>query len=96
MEIIFSGRRSGKTVALIKLCHEQDGYIVCRSMKEADRIYQLARSIGYPISLPISYDEFIKKEYHAAGIRGFYIDNVEELLRKLSLTEIKGITLSNE
>lgn len=93
-QIILQGRQSGKTTDLIKRCHEIGGYIVCRSQKECARIFQMARKMKLNISFPISYYEFIRKEYYGNGIKKFHIDCADEFLCSLTHVPIVTITMT--
>jgi len=86
----------GKTTELIKMSHENGGYIVCSTQQEVQRIFQLSIELECTIPFPISFDEFIHHEYHSRGIKEFYIDNVDMLIQYLSDVPIKAITLSKE
>ncbi len=83
-----------KTLELIKLSHQTYNYIVCYNKQEAYRIQQEAKELNYSIPFPITYDEFIKKEYHGKNIQGFLIDNADELLQYMSRIEVKAVSLT--
>jgi len=84
MNILAMPRRSGKTQTLIALCAAQNGYIICRSKRDAVRIMNQAEHMNVVINMPITYSEFLNKEYYGKGIRVFMIDDVDELLQYLS------------
>lgn len=93
MNIIYRKRNSGKTTELIKRAAECNGHIVCHPyqiisiMKDADKM-------GLNIPKPISYGEFIDKDYYGKGVDYFLIDDVELLLERLTTVKITDITIS--
>lgn len=96
MKIIKRGRRNGKTTELIRMCAENGGYIVCRS-KEIAKIIQIqAKEMGLSIPLPLSYAEFIKGSYFGRRIEKIYIDDADELLKRLAHgVVLEAITISD-
>ena len=86
MRVIFRGRGQGKTTELIRACAANDKYglIVCASMPECARVFQVAQDMGLDIPLPITYEQFIKQRYAGRRIDCFYIDNADLLLQSLS------------
>jgi len=95
MKIIIKPRGMGKTTELIKQSSKEWKYIVCHSHKEATRIQEQARRINVEIPLPITYQEFLEKQYYGKGIKGFIIDNADMLLQSLSPVKIDIITLTD-
>lgn len=96
MEIIYKERQTGKTKELIELCHETGGYIVCMDRQRAKNIKYLADKLVLSIRQPITFSEFLDKQYYSAGIKCFYIDDAEVLLQHLSHIEIKAITITKK
>ena len=96
MKIIYGDRRSGKTIELINMAHKRGGYIVCLNHNEAYRIAMVAEEMGLNINFPLSYSEFLLKQYNRMGIIEFYIDNVEMLIQVMSEVPIEAITLSKD
>lgn len=96
MQIIMRGRRNGKTTELIKMCAENGGYIVCRSKEIAKMIQVQAKEMGLSIPLPLSYTEFISGSYYGRRIEKIYIDDADELLKRLAHgVVLEAITISN-
>lgn len=95
-KIIYQGRNTGKTTELIKLSATHQFYIVCHSIQEANGILEQARGMGLNIPAPITYDDFINKNYYGKGIRGFLIDNAEYLLQQMTRVPIMAITINKE
>lgn len=93
MNVIYKEKRSGKTNELIKLSEETGYTIVCSNLKEA-----LINSKKGIIPFPITFDDFINKNYYGKGIKGFLIDDVDHLLRYLTdyIIPIGCITITKE
>lgn len=82
-QFIIGGRQNKKTLLLIKEASITKGVIVCPSHKMATYIFKMAREIGYPISMPITYDQLstyhndeTKKRYHYFDEYGIHLLNV--------------------
>ena len=80
-KIIYGGRGSGKTTKLIELSAKRGGYIICINKQAASRVFAQAAELGLKIPFPMTFIEFLNKEYYAPGIREVYIDNVEQFLQ---------------
>ena len=57
MKLIYKGRRQGKTYDMIKIASENKGYILCRTLQQAQRIYDLSKDMGLSIHFPITYSD---------------------------------------
>jgi len=96
MIVIVAKRQTGKTSTLIRLAHEQGGYIVCRSKSMAGDIANMARKMECNIAFPITYEEFIDKRYYGKMISKFYIDDADALLQSMTVVPIEAVTLTQE
>lgn len=97
MKVIYSARGTGKTTELINLASQDGGSLICHSYNEAVRIAKVAKEMGKSIPFPLTYEEYLKKNFYAIGIRAFYIDNVELLLAEISRgVPVKAITISTD
>lgn len=85
MEIIYREPRTGKTTELIKKCAEKGGYIVCPDNERANMIAEMARNMNAKIPFPLTFHELITNRYYARGIRKVYIDNADELIRRIAV-----------
>lgn len=94
MQIIVSGRQSGKTTKLIEIASKTDAYIVCHSQHECNRIYELALELNLNINFPITYREFIEHRYYGRGIKGFLIDNADQLIQSMTEVNIEALTMT--
>lgn len=92
MEIIYDGRGMGKTIKLLEMANNYNGYIVSNNPLD---LAKMAKSKNYTINFPLSYDEFVTKKYYAKGVKRIYIDNVDLLLEYMSSVQISAITLTN-
>ena len=94
MKIIYKPRQSGKTLEAIKISAETGSRIVCHSKEECNRVFCMAQEMGINIPFPISFDEFLRREYHGRHIKGFIIDNADMLLQYLTPVMVECVTLS--
>ncbi len=96
-EVITGQRGSGKTTALIKRCLENGGYIVCRNPHAVSTFaeeYCSRNKIEQRIAFPLTYMDFLNGLYIGKGICMFYIDDVDELLRRITKVPVEVITIS--
>lgn len=89
MKIIHGRRQTGRTTQLIQLCAEAEkrgevSYIVTIDHQEAWRISQEAVALGLSIGFPLTFDEFLKHEWAGKYIKNFFIDNADQLLRRMA------------
>lgn len=84
MKKIYREPRTGKTTELIEMCSNFGGYIVCIDKIRAEQTAKMAHDMGFNIPYPITFDEFLSGKYHADGVDQFYIDNADQLLKKLA------------
>ena len=84
INIIVSGRRTGKTTALIEECAKVNGLMVVRNQELASWIYETAKKDGYDIKKPITYDDLLKG-YKLAGRRQdvLFLDDLDWFVRRL-------------
>lgn len=95
MEVITGGRRSGKTVELIKRSAETGFYILVRDHARAEDLFKLAKQLGYSIPYPVTSEEYFRTEFRGSCIRrdGLYIDNIDEIIQQfLRGIEVRAIT----
>ena len=101
MKVILRLRQTVRTQQLILLCSQAEkrgevSYIVCSSQQEALRIFQVANELESPISLPITYQEFLSGQYAGKNIKNFYIDNADRFLQSLTEVPIRAITMERD
>lgn len=82
--ICIGHRGSGKTTELLKKVAETGDYIVVKNLLAASLVFTMANNMNISINFPITYDEFIHREYVGKNISGFYIDNAEDFIRHIS------------
>lgn len=97
-EIIYSGRRTGRTQHLINMAAEAEEngevcYIVCGTHDQAYQIAQRAKEQGLSIGFPLTYHEFMMHQYAGQNIDKFFIDNADHLLQMIAGGKIEAITL---
>lgn len=95
---IASKRRTGKTTQLIGMADNRQGYIVCHSREEANRIAHEARVMDANINFPLTYHEFVSGQYYGRGVDTVYIDNADMLLSYLCQHGVKlgAVTINEE
>jgi len=95
MQINIGKRNSGKTTHLIRKSAATSDVIVCRCSRTARLIKDRAKAMGYNIPNPISYDNFIRKDW-LGGDRNmkFMIDDAHDLLSYMGNYRITEITMS--
>ena len=84
INIIVSGRCTGKTTALIEECAKVNGLMVVRNRELASWIHETAKKNGYEIKEPITYDDLLKG-YKLAGRRNdvLFLDDLDWFVRRL-------------
>lgn len=93
MKIIIGDRYKGKTERLIQMSAESQAYIVVRDHRTAYSIAQRATAAGLKIPFPLTYQEFIDKQFGSA-VR-FLIDDADALLSHLARGRLEAISLTS-
>jgi len=89
IELETGDRGTGRTERLIQRAAKDDLYIVCLNHAECTRLAARARQEGVNIHFPLTYDEFTQQRFSSRGIRGFLIDNADQLLELMG----KGVPI---
>lgn len=56
----------------------------------------MAKSMGYNIHFPITFDELIHERYYTKGVRKIYIDDAMELIQKIARgLEVEAIAIDD-
>ena len=84
MNLIVGGRGSGKTTYLIEESDATGYYIIVRDKQTASQVFEMAIKMKKNIPFPITYEEFVDKQYYGEGISGFLLDEVISFLQYLS------------
>lgn len=87
-------RGYGKTYQLIKKSAETGDYIVCTNRIQASELQNKASELGLKIPLPITFEDFLKRNHLGTNIKGILIDNADMLLECISKIPINAITMS--
>jgi hypothetical protein len=67
------------------------------SHEHAFRIQEQAGKMGVSIPFPLTFDEFLKGQYFAKGVRKIHIDDVDDLVRYIAKGLcVETITLTTE
>jgi hypothetical protein len=93
MQKIILSRGKGKTSTLIEMSAKTGYYMIVRTHTEANRVQESAKRLGFDIPLPITYWDFIKKNYYGSGIKGFLLDNLDEFLSYMTDKPILAVTM---
>lgn len=96
MEIIVKQRGAGKTTELIRRAADCNGYIACANQNECKRVFHHSKLLGIDINFPITFDDLLKKGYHALGVRKVHIDDADLLIRRLTDLEVESISICSK
>jgi hypothetical protein len=97
MKTIIMPRGAGKTTKAIEIAAEGFLYMVVRDRREVQRVAAIARERGLDIPFPLTFDEFLGRQFHGRGIRGFVIDGADALLARLaSGVPVAAVTMDAE
>ena len=92
MKRIIACRGGGKTSRLIRMSWETGEYIMCKNPHE---VASRAEDMNMNIPFPLSYDEFINREYFGKGIKGFLIDDVDRFVQYMAReVPVKAVSMS--
>jgi hypothetical protein len=96
MKIIAMERQQGKTTELVKMSAQSGDYIVTKDHSTARYTVEIARKLGLNIPFPLTFDEFIRREWNGRFVNGFLIDDAELLLLYMLYIEkpIHAMTIS--
>ena len=94
MKLIYKGRRQGKTYDMIKLASENEGYILCRTFKQAQHIYDLSKDMGLSIHFPITYSDLPLKK--GQRIDSVLIDDAEVFIEKSVGNKVSAISITDK
>ena len=99
-EVIVGSRGSGKTIELIKKSANDGAYILTIGRRQAEKLFNLAQSMGYAIPYPVTVEDFARSGgFRGSVIRetGLYIDDVDDIMKVLFLgIDIKGVTFTSD
>lgn len=98
MNVIYEERQRGKTTKLLELANKHEGYnlIVCCSMNEVNRLWGIILEKKYNLPQPITFDDFLKRNYCGYNVANLFIDNVDLLLHHIATANIGGITINKD
>lgn len=76
--LILAKRRQGKTKELIEKC-AADNYslIVCPNITMCEHTFKMAQDMGKPIPKPITFNQFISRQWCLPHIDKFYFDELQ-------------------
>jgi hypothetical protein len=94
-KLIIDDRQTGRSTKLIKECSKyRYAIIVCPTHIRAKILFDYAKDIGYPIPLPISFEEFVEGRFFGRNIDAFFFDDLDESIRQMAhCVPVKGIVM---
>ncbi len=95
MRVIIGAPGSGKTLELIKMSAARGYRIVCDTLQRAEKIQAQAKEMGYDIPQPVSFTTFLSHPTSPLWIKGFLLDDADQLLQRLVNRPIAAITISD-
>lgn len=85
----------GKTQELIDLSSKTHAHIICKDSNRAMIILNTAAAQKKNMPTPVTYDEFIERQYYYRGVRGFLFDDVDLFIQHMAgHIPVVAITLS--
>jgi hypothetical protein len=83
-----------KTIWENNKANNYNGYMVCLNRKRINEVMELANKLKCCINFPITFDEFLKKEYYGRSVNKFYIDDLDLLITSLSDVPIETASIT--
>lgn len=97
MKKIILPKGEGKTQQLINLSAKTRAHIICKDSTRAMIICNVASSQGKSIPTPVTFDDFIERQYYYRGVRGFLFDDIDLFIQYMAgPIPVVAITLSPE
>lgn len=98
MNIIYNGRRKGKTTELIKMSAEKNLYILVVNRNRQREVFELARDLNLNIPFPITVEEyFTSGKLRGSFINTILIDDADDILQQIFNTVvIDTITITDK
>lgn len=94
MRIIISARQAGKTTEIIRQASKDWLCIVCPNRVQVGLVADMAARRGMDIPFPITWYDFISKNYYGKNINGFAIDNLDMCISQESSVPIKVVSMT--
>lgn len=93
--MIARGRQEGKTTELIRIAAAEGLYVVTHTHREAYRLAREAETAGLSMPFPLLFgEEFLPGRYHAPGVRGVVIDNLDLCVAGVSKVPVRAVSLT--
>jgi hypothetical protein len=97
MKKLLLPKAEGKTQQLIELSEKTNAYIICKDHVQAYSISSRARAQGRDIPSPLTFDEFIERQYVHRGIQGFLFDDADAFVQHIAgKIPVIAITLTRD
>lgn len=96
MRVFAAGRQTGKTERAIRWASDSCAHIVCRSRKEAERIYHRAKEMNLEILFPITYQQFLRGSPEGVA-KKYVVDDADALIAELANgAPVLGVTINSD
>lgn len=92
MRLLINERRQGQKHIIIKEAAQRYYGIVANEAYHQE-MEQISESLGIKCPKLITYEQFIAKDYNQGDIAGVIIHEFDELLRKMSKSPVRAITM---
>jgi len=93
--VINSGRRTGKTTALIKLSSETQKIIICPNQKNVKLIKKMAIDMNLKIPNPLTIEDVVFRQVNKGFTRnGVLVDDADVCLSMICNDFVVGITIT--
>ena len=96
MKVITGARGSGKTEQILNIAHENFAYIICADHVRRDQLWRRIRERGLSCPQPITWAEFINRQYFTRGINAFLIDDLDLCVQRCTEVPILAVSLNDK
>lgn len=95
--LVVGKRQSGRSTKLIREAAKYNyALIVCSNKREAGNTYRMAREMGYNIPYPITFNDFVKKNYYGRNVQVLLFDNLDKSIKEYTDVPIVKIVVEDK
>lgn len=96
MKIIARGRRTGKTMEVIRESARTGNYILVSNQFQAKNVFKLSLEMGVSIPYPLTVSEMEKGSIQRTSVKrdGIIVDNADYILQQLLGVKVNTMTIS--
>lgn len=96
MRLILGQKGDGKTKECLLMSAQTGYYIVCADRHTASALAQWALDLNLKMPFPITFEDLRQGRFYSKGIKGFIIDNADQLLEDLCKgTYLHAVTMTS-